>query len=280
MVRLHRVRSRPLNLVLSLFLACPLAYGVMSAADGSRAGASNPTWATTPQWTQTLDDSGAPVEQSSPNIATLDGDGPSVVVGDTRGGVYAFHLSDGSAVSGWPVQLGVPVNSTPSVAQTDGSPYDTVFVGSGTSADPTEGGYQAIGPGGNLEWFTPVTDPGTDNEPAYAVEASMSVGSLQGGGTDVQGGSLDQEEYALDASDGATLPGWPFFSDSVFATLCTGGPLRHRTDGGRPRKHADSGIRPREALHPGRSPGHSERARRAHLQFRHGPGRGLITGGG
>ena len=218
MVGLQKDRKRALRLVLSLFLASPLAYGVISAADGARAGATNPAWATTPQWTQMLDDSGAPVEQSSPNIATLDGDGPSVVVGDARGAVYALHLSDGSPVSGWPVQLGVPVDSTPSVAQTNGSPYDSVFVGSGTSADPTEGGYQAIGPGGNLEWYTAVTDPSTDTQPAQAVEASMSVGSLQGG-IDVVAGSLDQEAYALDASDGSTLPGWPFFtSDSVFST--------------------------------------------------------------
>ncbi len=218
MVGLQKDRKRPLRLVLSLFLASPLAYGVISAAEGARAGATNPAWATTPQWTQMLDDSGAPVEQSSPNIATLDGDGPSVVVGDARGAVYALHLSDGSPVSGWPVQLGVPVDSTPSVAQTNGSPYDSVFVGSGTSADPTEGGYQAIGPGGNVEWYTAVTDPSTDTQPAQAVEASMSVGSLQGG-IDVVAGSLDQEAYALDASDGSTLPGWPFFtSDSVFST--------------------------------------------------------------
>ena len=140
-----------------------------------------------------------------------------MVVGDARGAVYAYHLSDGSPVSGWPVQLGVPVDSTPSVAPTNGSPYDSVFVGSGTSGDPTEGGYQAIGPGGNLQWFTAVTNPSTDNAPAEAIEASMSVGSLQGG-TDVEAGSLGQEEYALDASDGTTLPGWPFFSDSVFTT--------------------------------------------------------------
>ena len=218
MVGLQKDRNRPLRFALGLLLASPLAYGVMSAADGSHAGASNPTWATTPQWTQMLDDSGSPVEQSSPNIATLDGDGPSVVVGDARGAVYALHLSDGSPVSGWPVQLGVPVDSTPSVAPTNGSPYDSVFVGSGTSGDPTEGGYQAIGPGGNLQWYTAVTDPSTDTQPAQAVEASMSVGSLQGG-TDVVAGSLDQEAYALDASDGSTLPGWPFFtSDSVFST--------------------------------------------------------------
>jgi hypothetical protein len=217
MIALLKLRS-PIRLVLGVFLVSALACGVTSLTDVQRVGASNPAWATTPQWSQVLDDTGGPIEQSSPNVATLDGDGPSVVVGDVRGAVYAYHLSDGSPVSGWPVQLGVPIDSTPSVAPTNGSPYDSVFVGSGTSANPSQGGYQAIGPGGNVEWYTPVTDPDTDNEPAYAVEASLSVGSLQGGGTDVEAGSLDQEEYALNASDGATLPGWPYFDDSVFST--------------------------------------------------------------
>ena len=195
-----------------------LAYGVSGVRDVPPAGATNPSWASTPQWSQRLDDSGAPIEQSSPNmLATLDGDGPSVVVGDVRGEVVAFHLSDGSPVSGWPVNLGVAIDSTPSVAAIDGNSFDSVFVGSGTSANPTEGGYQAIGPGGNEEWFTPVVNPSTDDQPDTAVEASMSVGSLQGG-TDVEAGSLGQQEYALDAASGATLPGWPFFSDSVFAT--------------------------------------------------------------
>jgi len=211
-------RTRLIRLVLGVLLVSALAYGVTDVTDVPRVGASNPSWATTPQWFQPLEDSGAPVEQSSPNIATLDGGGRSVVVGDARGAVYAFHLTDGSPASGWPVQLGVPIDSTPSVAPTNGSPYDTVFVGSGNSGNPTVGGYQALGPTGNIEWFTPVTDPSTDDQPAHAVEASMSVGSLQGGGTDVEAGSLDQEEYALDASDGATLAGWPFFADSVFST--------------------------------------------------------------
>ena len=213
MSRRHQRR----RLVPVLALLSALAYGVSGATAAPRAGASNPSWASTPTWTQVLNDSGAPVEQSSPNVATLDGDGPSVVVGDVHGQVYGFHLSDGSPVSGWPVSLGAPIDSTPSVAAASGSAYDSVFVGSGTSGDPTVGGYQAIGPGGNLEWFTPVTNPSTDDQPANAVEASMSVGSLQGG-TDVEAGSLGQEGYALDASDGATLPGWPHFSDSVFAT--------------------------------------------------------------
>jgi hypothetical protein len=90
-------------------------------------------------WQQVLPDAGAPIAQSSPNVATLDGGGPSVVVGDRAGGVYAFHLSDGSGVAGWPVHLGAPVDSTPS-ASPDGSGTDYVYVGTGNAAHPTTGG--------------------------------------------------------------------------------------------------------------------------------------------
>ena len=213
------VPKRTLHLVGTIVLMGALWYGVTGVADAPLAATgSDPSWATTPVWSQSLPDSGGPVDQSSPNVATLDADGPSVVVGDTDGNVFAYHLGDGTPVSGWPVRSDVPVDSTPSVAPLNGSPYDSVFVGAGDTADPTVGGYEAFGPGGNEEWFTPVINPVTDTEPDSAVEASMSVGSLQGGGTDVEAGSLGQEEYALDGSDGATLTGWPDFTDSVFAT--------------------------------------------------------------
>ena len=57
-----------------------------------------------------------------------------------------------------------------------------------------------------------------DPHPSYAVQASLTVANLQGG-TDVFAGSLDQNSFALDASSGSVLPGWPFFSaDSTFST--------------------------------------------------------------
>ena len=167
-----------------------------------------------------LPDGGRPVAESSPTVATLDGSGPSVVVGDRAGSLYALHLSDGSTVGGWPTQNGgVPIDSTPSVATLGGSNLDSVFIGSGNAQSPARGGYQGFGPGGNGIWATQVSEPSTDTQSAQGVQASLSVGSLQGGGTDVIAGSLDQEEYALAAADGSTLSGWPFFtSDSTFST--------------------------------------------------------------
>ena len=59
-------------------------------------------------WQQVLPDAGAPIGQSSPSEATLDGGGPAVVVGDRAGNVWAFHLSNGSGVAGWPAHTGAP----------------------------------------------------------------------------------------------------------------------------------------------------------------------------
>ena len=171
------------------------------------------TWSTGP-----LADAGQPIAESSPDVATLDADGPAVVVGDRRGFLYAYHLADGSAVAGWPVDDGgVPIDSSPSVLASS-SGTDSVFVGAGNAADPGQGGYEAYSASGAPLWFTPVTDPSSDEQPAAGVQASLTVGDLEGTES-VVAGSLDQEQYAVDASTGSTLTGWPFFtSDSVFST--------------------------------------------------------------
>ena len=202
----------------------------LSAPGGALAGASalgSPLssasfvqrWAVGP-----LPDKGNPIAQSSPMVATLDSSGPAVVVGDRTGTLYAYHLSDGSAVPGWPVyDGGAPVDSTPSVAPSGaGGQPSALFVGTGDAQDPGVGGYEAYSPGGQLLWHTSVSDPPSDSHPVYAVQASLTVADLQGT-TAVFAGSLDQLSYALDASNGSVLPGWPFFSaDSVFSTAATG----------------------------------------------------------
>ncbi|HET9058879.1 MAG TPA: PQQ-binding-like beta-propeller repeat protein [Acidimicrobiales bacterium] len=170
-------------------------------------------------WSQTLSDAGLPIGLSSPNVATLDGQ-PSVVVGDRKGFVYAFTLDKGAAVTGWPYDTsGVPVDSTPSVAQLPGESDDTVFVGLGDSATPHAGGYLAINSDGTKRWAVTVQNPSSDGQGNIAVPASLAVGDLQGASLDVVAPSVGQEEYAMDASSGAVLPGFPWFTaDSVFTT--------------------------------------------------------------
>ncbi len=164
-------------------------------------------------WQQVLPDAGSPVAQSSPSEATLDGSGPSVVVGDRTGAVYAFHLSDGSSVRGWPAHTGGPVDSTPS-ATPNGSGTENVYVGSGNAAHPNVGGYYAFNSTGSQIWGHNAQDPNG----LYGVQGSLAIGKL-GGVTGVVAPSLGQEEYALNASNGSVLPGWPFFTaDSGFTT--------------------------------------------------------------
>ncbi len=164
-------------------------------------------------WQQVLPDAGAPIAQSSPNVATLDGGGPSVVVGDRAGGVYAFHLSNGSGVAGWPAHVGAAVDSTPSVSP-NGSGTDSVYVGAGNAANPNTGGYVALNNAGGQMWYRAGADPNAN----YGVQASLAVGPLQGVQA-VVAPTLGQTAYALDAGSGATLPGWPFFTaDSGFTT--------------------------------------------------------------
>ncbi len=169
-------------------------------------------------WGQTLNDPGNPIALSSPNVANLDGQ-PAVVVGDHGGHVYAFHLSGGSSPAGWPYYAGAPIDSSPSVAPIDANGLDTVYVGVGTAATPTTGGYQAILPNGGDQWFVQETNPAPyDPVPHNAVSASLTVGSYAGG-YGVEAGSLGQNTDALGAATGAELAGFPWFSaDSVFST--------------------------------------------------------------
>ncbi len=175
------------------------------------------TWSTGP-----LPDDGQPIALSSPTLANLDGQ-PSVVVGDRRGFVYAYHLgspsSTGTPVAGWPTtNESGPIDAPASTAPA-GFGLSSVLIGSGNDADPTTGGYQAFAPSGGQMWHTPVVNPPTDNAPALGVQAGMTVGPLQSGGSDTVAGSLGQVAYALDAGNGAPLAGWPFFnSDSTHST--------------------------------------------------------------
>ena len=168
----------------------------------------------TQTWSDTL--SGADIVLSSPNVANLDGQ-PSVVVGSRNGDVYALHLADGSGVAGWPYNAGAPVDSSPSVAP-DGFGLDSVYVGTGNAVSPNTGGYQAIFPGGGDQWFVSGTNPGTDPTPNSGVVASLTVGNYAGS-NGVEAGSLGQNTYALSATSGSVLSGFPWFqADSVFST--------------------------------------------------------------
>jgi hypothetical protein len=218
MSRRHRGRSVRIVLGVAVIAGAVLGAATTGAQAAVQAHAVNVSLA----WTQTLNDAGGPIALSSPNVATLAG-GPAVVVGDRAGAVYAFNLQSGAAVPGWPYSTGgVPVDSTPSVAVTAGGGLDSVYVGEGNAATPTSGGYLGITPQGGAMWFTNVQNPATDTAPAKAVQASMAIGNLAGG-TDVVAGSLGEVGQAMNAANGAMLPGFPWFqADSNFTTPALG----------------------------------------------------------
>ena len=171
------------------------------------------------KWTQgPLPDQFNPIAESSPGLATLDGGGPAAVFGDRNGSIFAYHLAGGSAVPGWPVSVGVPIDSTPSALPLGTTGLDDVLVGAGNAFQPAEGGYLAFTPNGQHLWAAAAANPSSDNQPAGGVQASITVTSLQGR-PGAFAGSLGQVSEALEAGTGGTLSGWPFFSgDSVFST--------------------------------------------------------------
>ena len=197
-------------LVMSGVLAAGVGTSTPSSASQPVAHAALPTSLT---WQQVLPDAGAPIAQGSPGRATLDGSGPSVVVGDRAGSLYAFHLSDGSSVRGWPARTGAPIDSTPS-SSPDGKGTDNVFVGAGNASQPSAGGYHGFNHVGGQIW----SNPAKDLNGTHGTQASLAVGSLNGA-TSVVAPSLGQNAYALNASNGGVLSGWPFFTaDSGFST--------------------------------------------------------------
>ncbi len=196
--------------VLSVVVTAPARPAAAAAPCPSSSGG----WVVT--WCQVLPDAGGPIAQSSPGLATLDNGGPSVVVGDRAGNLWAFHLGDGQPPAGWyPAHVGAPVDSTPSAASVDGSGYDSVYVGGGNAADPYVGGYYAFShAGGNPVWERNAADP---TGPVHGVEAGLAIGNF-GGVPSVVAPTLGQDEYSYTDS-GFISPGWPFFTaDSGFAT--------------------------------------------------------------
>jgi PQQ-like domain len=201
-------------------------------------------------WTHYLNDAPCGVAEASPTEFN-DGGTPAVEIGDRDGDLYAFGLQDGAATSwvqsttdpqsgagqgqgcadndaghgtpkdtnvytGTPVPGSPPIDSTASVSPTNGD----LYFGAGNAAAPGVGGYYAYSPNGTFAWNQVVTNPPTDTENDVGVQASLPVGE---GGAMVEGGSLGQTTYGLNAANGTPATGWPQFSaDSVFSTAAVG----------------------------------------------------------
>ncbi len=160
-----------------------------------------------------------------------DGGTPAVEVGDRQGYLYGLDLANGSPAPGWgngtgngvgPGQgcnsspsggtpgmgvIGVQVPGSPPIDSTASvGPNGNLYVGGGNAAAPVDGGYYAYGPNGAELWNQVVTNPTTDTDSLGGVQASLS---LAAGGTQVEAGSLGQETYALNTSNGSPAVNWP-----------------------------------------------------------------------
>ena len=159
------------------------------------------------------------IDLSSPNLATLDGGGQSIVVGSrTNGCVYGVHLATGGTTPGWPQCPGPAVDSTLAVLPVGGG-LDNVVVTTGNANGGTSGLIAEYGPGGNTVWARTLPDVYGTWGPSPAVTASPAIGDTGTGQTRVVVGGVSLSLYSLDPASGGTIPGWPQkTADSTFAT--------------------------------------------------------------
>jgi hypothetical protein len=169
------------------------------------------------KWSHNFGNPGKPVALSSPMVATLDGAGASVLIGDRAGYERAYHLAGGSSVAGWPASTGgTAVDSTASVLGSGSTAK--VYWGEGTSSNPSAGAYRALNAQGGKIWSVhPFAYP-SGSSATVGVMSSLAIGNLRTP-TDVVGGSMGQEGYEMNALTGSVHPGFPWFqADTNFST--------------------------------------------------------------
>jgi hypothetical protein len=225
-------------------------FVVLGAASAPSASAANPltlvqTWTSVSSAGTVLNDAPCGVAEASP-VAFDDNGTAGVEVGDRQGDLYGLDLQNGTVLPGWGSGSGGSVGSGQgcSIAPTGGTPNSSgvngievpgsppvdstasvntngqLYFGAGNAAAPIDGGYYAYAPDGTESWNQVVTNPASDSAPDGGVQASLPIAN---GGSLVEGGSLGQETYGLNASNGTPAAGWPQFSaDSVFSTAATG----------------------------------------------------------
>ncbi|HMC51133.1 MAG TPA: hypothetical protein VKI64_00110, partial [Acidimicrobiales bacterium] len=171
-------------------------------------------------WEQVLP--GAGIRESSPTPGVLDGGGPSVVVGSLNGKVYAFHESDGSATPGWPQQTTNGIDSSPSIADTNGDGAAEVFVGSGRYDESPAGALYSFTHDGGRRFRNAEASPGAIGAPPFpetAIHTTPALGDISHSGVvDVVSPALGLQAYTYSES-GGLLGGWPYYTDdTVFSS--------------------------------------------------------------
>src|SRR5207302_1080498 len=165
---------------------------------------------------------GAAIRESSATPGVLDGAGNSVVVGSLDGKVYAFHESDGSATPGWPVQTSNGINSSASIADTNGDGAAEVFIGSGRYDQSPAGALYSFAHDGRQRFRQAEGSPGAIGAPPFpetAIHTTPALGDISHSGVvDVVSPALGLQAYAYSES-GGLLGGWPYYTDdTVFSS--------------------------------------------------------------
>jgi len=172
-------------------------------------------------------------QSSQPLIADLGltADGTKSIVFATFKGELHVIYKNGSGVwgeaPGFPVALGGPINSSPAVADLEGTGAPDIVCGYGSNMDLTQpGGVKAFRRNGSLLWSV-VTHIGSHGVPD-AVVSTPAIADIDGDGKlEVVFGSFDMYVYVVDGATGANKPGWPkFLRDTIWSS-----PVLHDIDG-------------------------------------------------
>jgi hypothetical protein len=155
------------------------------------------------------------IRESSPVLANLGA--PAVVVGALDSKLYAFSLSTGGTVGGWPVATNAPINSSPAAADVTGAGTDQVFVGAGTAdrGQCSGGGVFSFSATGAQRWARAGFDPNCPmaREPFHS---SPTIGNTVGDGAPkLVIGALGLNDWSLDAVGGGIVRGWPIYTDDT-----------------------------------------------------------------
>ena len=150
-----------------------------------------------------------------------------------------------------------------------------LYFGAGNAASPVDGGYYAYAPNGTEAWNQVVTNPSTRQRPR---RWRPGVAPIADGGSLVEGGSLGQETYALNSSNGSAghRLAAVLRRQRVLHRRC-GRLLRHGLGRLRRRRGVVDGLRPRDALFQWRARPDLQRPRRADLQRQHDGGGRLVS---
>lgn len=157
-----------------------------------------------------------PVRESSPVPVDIDNDGRLDVAFGSRDGLLWVLGPDGNRASGWPQPTGNPIDSSPSVADTDGDLRPELFIGSGTYEAPS-GALVSFEHDGNRR-FTFVAHDNTFAAPS--IHTTPALADVAGSaGIDVTFGSLGVESIWSLSQGGVVHPGFPYYADdTVFSS--------------------------------------------------------------